>query len=115
MKVLFLCLLFGLTSCTNAQNSNSSVLDNQQSVIQATNKEPLDVSFCELIKSPEKFEQKLVRVKAVYRYGFEWSEFYSLNCPSKKRVWVEGERTKCANARSVDEMDFAGMGGELSE
>jgi hypothetical protein len=55
MKVLILCLFFGLTSCTNAQNSNSSVLDNQQSVIQAINKEPLDVSFCELIKSPEKF------------------------------------------------------------
>ena len=30
-----------------------------------------------------------VRVRAIYRVGFEWSELYSLKCPNAPRVWVD--------------------------
>jgi hypothetical protein len=29
-----------------------------------------------------------VRVRAIYRVGFEWVELYSLKCPNAPRVWV---------------------------
>ena len=111
MKVLTLCFLFCLTSCISAQNNKPPILESQQNKAQAKEVEIADVSLCELLESPEKFDQKLIRVKAIYRYGFEWSEFYSLKCSTKKRVWVEGAETKCKNAGKVDEMDYAGMGG----
>jgi hypothetical protein len=32
---------------------------------------------------------KEVRIRAIYRVGFEWSELYSLKCPNAPRVWVD--------------------------
>ena len=32
---------------------------------------------------------KEVRIRAIYRVGFEWSELYSLKCPDAPRVWVK--------------------------
>ena len=109
MKVLILFLLFSLNSCINAQNNNSSAPNNQPTATRSN--DIVDVNLCDLIQSPEKFEQKMVRVKAIYRYGFEWSEIYSLKCKTTKRVWVESKDVKCKDADRVDKMDFAGMGG----
>jgi hypothetical protein len=110
MRILIFFLLFNLTSCVTAQNDSIPASENKQ-ITQTTSQDILNVSLCELIQSSEKFEQKTVRLKAVYRYGFEWSEFYSLKCETQKRVWVDGEQSKCENADRFDEMDFAGMGG----
>ncbi len=129
MKIFILCLLFTITSCVGSQNDNPSVPDNsddeisasspksqnnnpsmsndQQGTPQVKEKEISDISFCKLLQSPEKFEQQSVRVKAIFRRGFEKSEFYSLKCPTDKHVWVEGgTNTKCPNSGSLDETDF---------
>ena len=116
-KIFFILLMiiFVSISCENrasVQSENTIILkptppDNKKVADQGI----LDANLCELMESPKNFEGKTVRIKTIYRYGFEWSEFYSLKCDTKKRVWVEGENTQCENAGEFDEMDFAGMGG----
>jgi hypothetical protein len=49
----------------------------------------IDTGFCELLRSPEDFDQKKIRLRALYRYGFEWSEIYCLDCSEKGDVWLE--------------------------
>lgn len=49
------------------------------------------VSFCEVLKNPQNFDQKSIRIKAIYRYGFEWSELYCLDCRDKGLVWLDFE------------------------
>jgi len=51
------------------------------------------VAFCDLLKNPQSFEQKRVRIKATYRYGFEWSELYCLNCRDMGLVWLDFDDT----------------------
>lgn len=111
MKILMLLLLLSFSSCITAQDNNSSVSNNQQEPFQ--NQDVIDVSFCELIKNPEKFEKKVIRVKAIYGYGFEWSNLYSSKCSTEKVILVETDKKKCENAGQIDEMDFAGMGGRV--
>jgi hypothetical protein len=55
----------------------------------AQNREYPTVSYCELMRSPEQYRGKVVRVSAIYRYGFEWSELYCLECVSEARTWVD--------------------------
>src|SRR5260370_19960727 len=31
---------------------------------------------------------KEVRLRGIYRVGFEWSELYSIKCPNAPRVWI---------------------------
>lgn len=47
------------------------------------------VVFCNLVKQPESYDNLTIRVRAVYRYGFEWSELFCLTCPDAGLVWVE--------------------------
>lgn len=128
--VLFmLCLI--LISCVGSQNYNASapgdsgdetpvysntkasVANEKQPTPQVEEKAISDVGFCMLLQSPEKFEQQPVRVKAIFRRGFEKSQFYSLKCPTDKHVWVDGRKnTKCSNAGSLNEINFDG--GELT-
>jgi len=98
-----------MSSCAVTLNNNSPVSNNRQGGQQTKAQEILDVSFCNLLQSAEKFEQQAVRVKAIFRRGFEKSEFYSLKCSTDKRVWVTGgTNTKCQNAGRVDETKFDG-------
>jgi hypothetical protein len=110
MKVIILCLLSFLFSCGN-HNVEFSVED-KNSIKQVEDKDILETGFCELIESPEKFDKKLIRVKAVYRYGFEWSEIYSLKCETKKRIWVERIEKACKNASPIDKLASAQKGGK---
>jgi len=71
------------------------------------------VSYCELVRNPEKYDRKQVRTQATYRYGFEWSELYCLDCLKEGNVWVEFESsfkacTKSSIARNVGDNGFVG-------
>ena len=46
-------------------------------------------TFCDLIRSAEKYNGKEVTVRATYRYGFEWSELYCLDCLDHGKAWLE--------------------------
>ncbi|HKV60592.1 MAG TPA: hypothetical protein VJO16_01655 [Candidatus Acidoferrum sp.] len=47
------------------------------------------VSFCDLVRNPERFNAKEVTIRATYRYGFEWEELYCLDCLDKGKAWLE--------------------------
>jgi hypothetical protein len=46
-------------------------------------------TFCDLLKNPEKYNGKEVTVRATWRYGFEWSQFYCLDCLDEGKAWLE--------------------------
>ena len=53
------------------------------------------ISYCDLLKNPEKYDGKEVTVSASYRYGFEWQEMFCLDCRNIGKTWLEiGEITK---------------------
>ncbi|MFV0388159.1 MAG: hypothetical protein ACK5NT_05335 [Pyrinomonadaceae bacterium] len=60
-----------------------------QNVRTQQNIESSTVTYCELLKNPEKYDGKEVKVRATYRYGFEWSEIYCLDCRSIGKTWLE--------------------------
>lgn len=71
MMLLMVSLSFGRQSISVSQSQSKS--SNQEKI--------LTVSYCELMKNPE-LMGKLVRVKAIWAYGFEWSCLYSRECRS---------------------------------
>ena len=47
------------------------------------------VTYCDLVRNHQLYDGKEVTVRATYRYGFEWSEIYCLNCLNIGRTWIE--------------------------
>jgi hypothetical protein len=58
------------------------------------------LSLCEILASPEKFYEKEITVRAVYRASFEASELYCSECLTLGQVWVEFEDTKAGSRAS---------------
>lgn len=75
--------------------------------------EVITINYCDLIRNPELYDQKLVRVQAVYRYGYEWSELYCPDCLTEGRTWVDFDEpsetcTKPEVARNISDNGFKG-------
>jgi hypothetical protein len=51
--------------------------------------DPATVTFCDLLNNPERYNGRVVTVRATYKYGYEWSYLYCLSCRDKGRVWLE--------------------------
>jgi len=58
------------------------------------------VSYCDLVRNAERYNGKLIRVSAIYRYGFEWSELYCLECVSEARTWVDVDESFASSTKS---------------
>src|SRR5437867_6571428 len=41
---------------------------------------PRDVAFCDLLRNPGEYDNQIVRVRAIWRQTFEWSNLYSTAC-----------------------------------
>jgi hypothetical protein len=51
-----------------------------------------EVSYCELVKTPLSFSGKRIRVRAIYKYGFEIQRLdQPACCPNAAKIWVEIE------------------------
>lgn len=71
------------------------------------------VDYCDLLRKPELYDQKLVRIQAVYRYGYEWSELYCPDCLTEGSTWVDFEEsfetcTKSEVAKKIADNGFKG-------
>jgi hypothetical protein len=55
----------------------------------ARNEDPSAIALCKVLKSPELYKDRTVKVIATYRVGLEASELYCLSCSEGDRVWVE--------------------------
>jgi hypothetical protein len=47
------------------------------------------IAFCDITTHPERYFKTSVRLRAIYRVGFEWQEIYSLRCADAPSVWLE--------------------------
>ena len=41
-----------------------------------------------LLRTPEKYRDQRVKVRATFRYGFEWQQLYCLDCLGKGKAWL---------------------------
>jgi hypothetical protein len=83
------------------------------SIRSANDRDAATVTYCDLIRNPERYKGKLVRVSAIYRYGYEWSELYCLECMNEGRTWVEFDETfvsstKASIRKKIGENGFKG-------
>ena len=67
------------------------------------------ITFCDLLKEPYKYNRQEIRVRATYRYGFEWSELYCLDCLEKGKVWLDTGALDTASERSLSKLPDAGI------
>jgi hypothetical protein len=49
----------------------------------------LPATFCDLLRNPEKYNEKEVMVRATWSKGYEWSDFYCLDCSDEGSVWLD--------------------------
>ena len=47
------------------------------------------LTFCDLLRNPDQYNGKEVTVRVTWRYGFEWSQLYCLDCSDKGRAWLD--------------------------
>jgi hypothetical protein len=111
MRFVLLFIFICLASCASPQANKPLESNHPQAAAPAREDEPLNVDFCDLLQSPEKYEQKLIRIKAIYCSCFERAELFSLKCAAQKSVWVEGGTAKCKNPGRVEEFGYAGHPG----
>jgi hypothetical protein len=75
-----------------------------------------EVSYCDLIKSPLSFSGKQIRVRAIYKYGFEIQRLDPpVCCPERgTEIWVETEGNLEGNSRKLFRKFPKGMGLALA-
>jgi len=67
------------------------------------------VTFCDLVRDPKKYNGKEVIVRATYRYGFEWSQLYCLDCLDKGKAWLSFSDLDEASESSIRRFPKSGI------
>jgi hypothetical protein len=65
------------------------------------------MKFCELMRNPEKYNGQLVKVRAIWIYGFEWSYLHCLDCDG--RVWLDTSDVDDESAKTLKHTPEAGI------
>jgi hypothetical protein len=100
-------LLFSFSNCLHpvkqpAQPEN--INRNDSSGAQAI----ASVSYCALLKSPNLYGGKLLRVKASWQFGFEVTFLHDSQCPDQPKAWLEFVDDKDACPRSKENINAPG-------
>ncbi len=77
-KFLTLLFIFIFSSCLFGQQVENK-----------SNEQITEVNFCDLLKNPNDYTDKIIRVKAIYQSFFEISKMYCSNCLQQRGTWVE--------------------------
>ena len=90
-------LLLALTNCSLMVN-RSTQLDNTPRGNSSDAKSIPSLSYCALVKAPDLYSGKLVRVKASWQFGFETTSLNDRSCPEQLPAWLEfaDEKELCA-------------------
>lgn len=107
-KLTLLVLMFALTASAQEQRGGKTPGDRSKP-------EAVDVNSCELLEHPKRYG-KIVRVSAVYTFGFEWSYLSSSSC-SGHRIWVDFDEnyTNCTKRSLKGKLhDKKGFGKEVN-
>lgn len=83
---------------------------------QRTESTVLAVSYCDLVKTPQQFAGKRIRVHAIYKYGFENQRLDSPACCPERgvKIWVEIETGLEGDSLKVYHKFPKGMGLALA-
>ena len=95
MKRIF--FIIGLGLLIMSQNTFSK----GSPTLQAGKNSPLNVSFCDLVKNPEKYNGQEVTVQATYSYGFEWQDIFCVECRNVAKTWLEFDKEHEAQLKPV--------------
>ena len=59
------------------------------------------LSYCALVKSPKLYAGKLVRIKAIWQFGFETTFLQSRDCSEQPQAWLEfaDEKALCPETK----------------
>ncbi len=68
---------------------------------QSTKEQIVDVNFCDLLKNPNDYTDKTIRVKATYQSFFEMSKMYCSDCLQQRGTWVEFDDDFTDNTKKV--------------
>jgi len=87
MRIFLIAILIAVTTCACAAQQAKS-----------DDKTIPKVTYCELMKHPEKFDDKVIEVTAIYGNGFEKSHLYDKDLchnmdPSQARTWVAYDKS----------------------
>ena len=68
------------------------------------------VTYCDLVRDIEKYKDKTVRLRAIYRFGFEWSNIYCLECLGieSSSTWLDFADEMCDGSKKIKGNGFAG-------
>ena len=67
------------------------------------------ITFCDLVRNPDKYNGQEVTVRATHRFGFEWSQLYCLDCLDKGKAWLETSGLDEASEREFRKLPSAGI------
>lgn len=71
--------------------------------------QPINVSYCDLVNNPAQYDQKIIRIKAIYVYGFEGSLLYCPDCYQREfRTWVQVDESSSIYANPHVKKKFKG-------
>lgn len=59
--------------------------------------EPTDIptiDYCELLRNPDSYDKKIIRLRALYVRGFEVAAFEHPQCDEARSVWVEFDQSE---------------------
>lgn len=101
-KILTFLFIFIFSACVFPQQPENK-----------SNAQIINVIFCDLMKNPTVYSDKLTSIKATYRYGFEWSELYCSDCLDRGRIWLDvtdsfSEDSKKKYRKKLKSNGFAG-------
>ena len=78
--------------------------------------EVLTVDYCDLIRNPNAYHQKVIRVHAKYKVGAKWSNLSSPQCGSPHLTWVNFDKTyfdesfqPCQKSNVAERIKFKGF------
>lgn len=78
-------LLFSFADCPHSVKQPDNTNRNDSSGKQAIT----SLSYCALLKSPSRYDGKLIRVKASWQFGFETTFLYDHECSEQPKAWLE--------------------------
>jgi hypothetical protein len=80
-----------MKSCILILGSVLVLLASSCSVAAQKSETTQEVSYCDLVKAPEQFVGKHIRVRAIYKYGFEMQRLAPPACCPERgaKIWVE--------------------------
>src|SRR5437879_4212512 len=75
-------------------------------------KQAPSVRYCDLLRNPSIYDKKEVRIKAIFRVGYEWEELYCPDCFAiDQRTWIKfDDEVDSCTKRDIRKLISAGEG-----